>query len=246
MTPQEMQALQTFLAQLTQAKADGKDAQAEALIADAVARQPDAAYLLVQRAMLLDHALTNAKSQIATLQAQAQQQGGVRDTFLDPASNWGNHADAARPAATAGYPQQPYPTYPAGYPAGAPGYATQAPAPAQQPQPQPQASGRPGGFLSDGMRGTLGSIATTAAGVAGGAFLFQGIENLFHRNSGGGFFGGQPMMGGMPSETIINNNFYDDGNSLGNNNGGGFTDTSADYDDSLMGGDFFDDDSNVI
>jgi hypothetical protein len=48
-----MQALETFLSQLTQARADGKDPQAAAMIADAAARQPDAAYLLVQRAMLL-------------------------------------------------------------------------------------------------------------------------------------------------------------------------------------------------
>lgn len=34
----------------------------------------------------------------------------------------------------------------------------------------------------------LGNIAATAAGVAGGAFLFQGIENLMsHHRSGSGF-----------------------------------------------------------
>ncbi len=32
------------------------------MIADAVARQPDAAYLLVQRAMLLDHARGDARA----------------------------------------------------------------------------------------------------------------------------------------------------------------------------------------
>ena len=73
MTPQDMQALETFLSQLVQARADGKDPQAAAMIADAAARQPDAAYLLVQRAMLLDRALVNAQAQIASLQQQVQQ-----------------------------------------------------------------------------------------------------------------------------------------------------------------------------
>jgi hypothetical protein len=44
---------------------------------------------------------------------------------------------------------------------------------------------RPGGFLGGG-GGMLGSIAATAAGVAAGSFLFQGIENMFgHHNQGG-------------------------------------------------------------
>ncbi|RGA57306.1 DUF2076 family protein, partial [Klebsiella pneumoniae] len=68
MSPQEQQALENFLAQLTQARVGAKDPQAEARILDAVARQPDAAYLLVQRAMLLDQALASAQAQIATLQ----------------------------------------------------------------------------------------------------------------------------------------------------------------------------------
>lgn len=33
----------------------------------------------------------------------------------------------------------------------------------------------------------LGTAAATAAGIAGGAFLFHGIENLLHHGSGGGF-----------------------------------------------------------
>ncbi|MGO4610594.1 DUF2076 family protein, partial [Variovorax sp. 2RAF20] len=73
MTPQDTQALDNFLTQLTQARLQAKDPQAAAMIADAVARQPDAAYLLVQRAMLLDHALADARAQIAGLQQQVQQ-----------------------------------------------------------------------------------------------------------------------------------------------------------------------------
>ena len=66
MTPQDVQALEAFLNQLTQARVDAKDPQAAAMIAEATARQPDSAYLLVQRAMLLDRALMDAHAQIAT------------------------------------------------------------------------------------------------------------------------------------------------------------------------------------
>lgn len=207
MTPQDVQALEAFLNQLTQARVDAKDPQAAAMIAEATARQPDSAYLLVQRAMLLDRALMDAHAQIATLQNQLQAaQGNGARGFMDNDIAWGAHAGRA--------PTQPlYPAQAQPQPQAQPYAAAQSSAqypgqyPAQTPQPAPQAA-RPG-FLSGGLGGTLGSIATTAAGVAGGAMLFQGIENLFHRG-GGGFFGGQPAVGAAPGETIVNNYYGDD------------------------------------
>lgn len=197
MSPQEMQTLENFLNQLTQAQAGVKDPQADALIANAVAKQPDAAYLLVQRALLLEQALSAAKSQIATLQnqlqaAQAAQTAGS-NSFLDPANAWGNSA-ASRPVAPP----------PATTPVAA------APMPVQY--PNPPATPPRSGFLSGGWGSTLGNIATTAAGVAGGAFLFQGIENLLHHNSGsggGGFFSPSSAAGLIPAETTIVNNYYE-------------------------------------
>ncbi|MDF3838304.1 DUF2076 family protein [Cupriavidus basilensis] len=227
MTPQEMQALEGFLTQLTQARAGAKDPQAEAFIADAVARQPDAAYLLVQRAMMLDHALATAKTQIATLQSQLQMaQSSGANRFLDPDNAWGNSAGRAAP--------NPVMPPPASAPVAVP----------QQAQPVPAEPSRPG-FLSGGLGSALGGIATTAAGVAGGAFLFQGIENLFHRNSGsgGGFFG-QPAMGQMPTETTVVNNYYEnDGRS---SRGAPDTDgglSNGLLDDGLGNDDFLNDDA---
>jgi hypothetical protein len=49
MSPQETQMLQNFLDQLVQVKGTVKDPQAQTMIQDAYARQPDAAYLLVQK-----------------------------------------------------------------------------------------------------------------------------------------------------------------------------------------------------
>src|SRR5688572_28214283 len=73
MTPQEKQLLERFLADMAAARAGQKDPEAESLIRDAVSRQPDAAYLLVQRALQLDQVLQIRESEVATLQAELAQ-----------------------------------------------------------------------------------------------------------------------------------------------------------------------------
>ncbi|MES2354339.1 MAG: DUF2076 family protein [Pseudomonadota bacterium] len=148
MTSQEYQLLQDFLNQLTQVRGTVKDPEAEALIAKAVVTQPDAAYLLVQRAMLLEQALNSAKAQITQLQNQTSLNAGG-GSFLS-SSGWGN-AQSQPPVA--------------------------APPSAPTPAVAPPANAQPGLFNS-GAGSFLGSVAATAAGVAGGAFLFYGIGNL--------------------------------------------------------------------
>ena len=54
----------------------------------------------------------------------------------------------------------------------------------------------------------LATAAATAAGVAGGALLFQGIESLFGRGASAGMLGGQGVTPGL-GETVVNN-YYDD------------------------------------
>jgi hypothetical protein len=186
MSPQDSQLLQEFLDQLVQARGVAKDPEAEAMIQRAAARQPDAAYLLVQRALLQQQALNNAKAEIDALQAQLRATPQAAPAFLDP-NAWGN-SGTARPSSAAPY-QQPY----------------QQPyqAPYQQPYPgqaQAQPTGGPGGFLRGGLGGTLGTVAATAAGVAGGAFLFQGLENLLGHHSGNGFLGSQSALA-SPTES---------------------------------------------
>ncbi|ALK95926.2 hypothetical protein AM586_06120 [Massilia sp. WG5] len=174
--------LHDFLSQLIQARGIQKDPEADAQIQRAVAQQPDAAYLLVQRSLLLEQALKGAKDQIAQLQDQMRsaQQGDRR--FLD-ANTWGN-SGASQPAnAQMQQERREYQRDPRDYP---PQYQQQ-----YQPQyQQPPAGGgmfgaRSGGFLGGG-GGLLGSIAATAAGVAAGNFLFQGIENMFGHHERGG------------------------------------------------------------
>lgn len=58
--------------------------------------------------------------------------------------------------------------------------------------------------------GILGSVATTAAGVVAGSFLFQGIEHLMgHHNSSSGFLSGHSTMPDpvAPAENLSASNF---------------------------------------
>jgi hypothetical protein len=169
MNPQEIQALQDFLKQLADARGVQKDVQADQLISLAVAQQADAAYLLVQRAMLLDIALKNAKLRIADLESALQsallKAPDANGSFLSPANSWGNSAQSSSPLSRA---------------------STAAPiASASSSATNVIAAPTSSGFFGGGMGGMLGTVAATAAGVAGGAFLYQGIEHLMHGQSRG-------------------------------------------------------------
>ena len=146
MTPQETQLLQDFLNELTRARVATKDREAQILIARAFAQQPDAAYLVVQRALLLEEALKQAQAQIAQLQQQSSSFVGTRAWIPEP-----RPAPGAAPATADALPPRAVPR-------------------------SPEAGSRWSSFL--------GNAAATAAGVAGGAFLFHGLENLFDHGSG--------------------------------------------------------------
>lgn len=155
MTQQEQQVLENFLQQLVQAPSVAKNPQAESLIQAALAKQPDAAYLLVQRALLLEQALEQAKARIGQLQAQ----GG--DGFLPRNSPW-----------LAGGAAQPVAASPAS--------------------------------------GLLGNVATTAAGVVAGSFLFQGLEHLLHPRQDGWLGASDPFAPDTVAENTVINNYYGD------------------------------------
>lgn len=196
MSPQDSQMLNDFLNQLIQARGIQKDPEADALIQRAVAQQPDAAYLLVQRALLLEQALNSAKEQISQLEERARsaQQGDRR--FLD-ANTWGNSGASQPSNAPMQQERREYQRDPRDYP---PQYQQQT----QQPSMMGGLFGaRPGGFLGGG-GGMLGSIAATAAGVAAGSFLFHGLDNMFHHHDQGG--GGNRLLN---SDDPGNNLFSD-------------------------------------
>ena len=168
MTPQEKQLLERFLADMASARAGEKDLEAEALIREAVSRQPDAAYLLVQRALQLDQVLQIREAEVQKLQSELAhakgQGGGAGGGFLGDPYAWGARRSAEPPAQSPGS-------------APIPGVRPQAAAGMQAQAAPQQAASRPWGGS-----GMLGTVASTAAGVVAGSFLYQGIQNLMHRN----------------------------------------------------------------
>lgn len=206
MTPQEAQMLQDLVNKVEGTQLTEKDPDAEALLNDGLARDPDALYKLAQTVLVQNLALNQARAQ---LQAQADQlrqqsvpQPARATSFLG--SLLGHREPAATPPPPAyqapqyAPPQyQAVPQYPSAPPAG---YA---------PAPYPAPSGGTGSFLR--------SAATTAAGVAAGALAFEGIESLMHGGHGGFFGGGGGDyggygMGGAPVEETVVNNYYGDSN----------------------------------
>jgi hypothetical protein len=234
MSPQDTQLLENFLNQLIQARGLPKDPEADAMIQKAVSYQPDAAYLLVQRALLQQQALDNAKAEIANLQRQLQ--GGTQSGggFLDP-NAWGNSSGQRQP--TQAYDSRLVP----------PAHPQQVQQPYQPPYQQPSLSSRAsnffrgGGMGGGGMGGALGSIASTAAGVAAGAFLFQGLGHLLgqHNHDGNGFLGNNDSFSSLtsPLDDVDNGGAGDQSSSLlgdGGSDGG-----NSMLDDLGMGSDNF-------
>src|SRR5260370_39025761 len=97
MNAQERAALENFLDQLVQIHGVDKIAEADLMIRRALERQPDAAYLLVQRALLLGQALAAAKARIADLE---RGQAGSNPGFLHSGTSGWSAANQAPSAAT--------------------------------------------------------------------------------------------------------------------------------------------------
>ncbi len=129
-------------------EAQPRDPEAERLIAQSIANQPGAPYLLVQTVLVQEQALKGAQARIAELEAKTAAQPAPG--FLASAPRLGPWGNASVP------PTQPVQQAPS-----APAFA-------------PQAAG--GGFLRQAMM--------TAAGVAGGALLFEGIRNMMGHSPG--------------------------------------------------------------
>jgi uncharacterized protein len=179
MNPQEYEALRSLLSQLVEIHGVKKDPEADLLIREAVARQPEATYLLVQRALLLRAALDEARRRIAAL--SMQRQGSTSDPF------WGVTSPPEAIAASAALTP---PRLNSGVP------------PASPPSATATVSSAPGSGAA--VPSFLGQAAATAAGVAGGAFLFQGVEDLLgHR---GGELSAHDTA--LPAEDVTINNYY--------------------------------------
>lgn len=250
MTPQEQQLLQDLCARLTLTQGQPKDAQADAELRRGLGTAPDAVYWLAQRTLMLEQAIQQAQQQIGELQQQVKQaqqsQNQGAGSFLS--GGLGTHFGRApeRYAEDGGYAANAQPPYqPQHQPQAAPqpsswrdrffggGSAPRAAA--------PQAYGQPAAATGSSF---LGNAAAAAAGVAGGMFLFNGLENLMggHHASSGSQSGGSESKS-LAQDSSSQGLHGDSGNtsSLANDAGLGSID-SADNDSWGDGGDFFNDD----
>ncbi len=101
MTPDERNLLQQFLSDLEATRGAAKDPDADNLISGTLRSNPDAAYLLVQHAILADQALQAAQQRIEALeQQQAPTQAPV--SFLAG-------GQPVQPSSQSGYWDQPPP-----------------------------------------------------------------------------------------------------------------------------------------
>jgi len=198
MTPQERDLLTNLVSRLRQAPAQDIDREAEAMINDLVDEKPDTPYVLAQTVLIQDYALHQAQDRIADLEQQLQGQEPKKSGGFLSAIFGGGDPPPQRQSQTQqqGYQAQPQPVY----------------------QPQPAYAPPPSGpWGAPAQPSFLRSAATTAAGVAGGALLFQGIQSLFggHGGFGGGFgpagFGGGLVQQPGITETVVNN-YYDNPN----------------------------------
>ncbi len=214
MTPDEKNLLSSLFERIRSADTGPRDAEAERFIAEATRQNPNAAYILSQTVLIQEQAMSAANQRIQELQAQVSQaakdaQGG---SFL---GNIGKSLFGAAPQAPvaprqSNVPQQAYPGQ--AYPGQAyPGQAYPGQSAYQQPAPSPWggmqgvAPTQSGGFLSGALR--------TAAGVAGGVMLAEGISGLFHGGHGNGMMSdiaGNSFGSAAHASENITNNYYGD------------------------------------
>ena len=196
MTPQERDLIESVFSRLNQMTNTPKDPEAAALIAERLRGLPDAAYGLVLAVVMQDVSIKQAQARITELERRVAEGS--------PAPSAGGFLGAA--AVANPWAQSP-PRAASPIPQVAPPMQQQyAPPPQSAPQAPSPWGGQGGGFLHN--------AATTAAGVAGGMLLAEGVSSLFSGHHGGGFGGGYGGFGGPNgqgmTENVVVNNYYGD------------------------------------
>jgi hypothetical protein len=184
MTPEERELIAGLFDRLKTADSPDKDRDAEDLIRRKVTEVPAAPYLLTQTVLVQEQALRGAEARIASLE---QQLAEAKRNAPSAAPSGGSFLGRIR---------RPWETAPSTAPISQPVY--------QQPGYAPASAPAGGGFLQNAM--------ATAAGVAGGALLFEGIQRMLGHGAGpfGGTVAGSPW-GATPTENVTVNNYYGDG-----------------------------------
>ena len=267
MNSEEQTLIDGLFSKLRQAEVNSapRDGQAEARIKEHLTQQPSVPYYMTQTILVQEAAIKQLDAQgkqlaeqVAQLQAQLQQTqaqlqqaqaaapapssggflssifGSSRDSQPQAQPSFSQPRPASPPPPSGGWREPPPQQYNA--PQG-----NYAPSPQQYQQPQAAPIGS----------GFLGGALKTAAGVAGGVMLAEGISSLFHHNQ-------QPqeiveIIKEEPSHASDNFNGGDNGwgndqqrvsnNDSWGNSDGGFADTDYGNDD---GGMFSDDDDSYV
>jgi hypothetical protein len=197
MTPQEQQMVADLFDRLASLEGERRDPDAARTIRDGLARAPNAAYALVQTALVQDEALKRANARIEELEKAVRPEpaptgGGFLDSMRNvfTAQSRGGSVPSVRPGGQGSSGAWNAPPPPP------PGYAPQ---PGYPPPPPGYMQGPPmgGGMTGGGGGSFLGTAAATAAGVIGGGLLLNGIRSAF---AGGGHqaFGGSEAFGPSP------------------------------------------------
>ena len=247
MNSEEQTLIDGLFSRLQQAETDSapRDAQAEARIKEHMTRQPAAGYYMTQSILVQEHALKSLDAQnkqqaqqIQQLQDELQRaksaqpapasSGGFLSSIFGGGSRDPQPAQSAPASSGGGWREPARPSF--GQPAPQQNY--------QQPQ-QPAAAPIGSGFLGGAMK--------TAAGVAGGVLLAEGISSLFNHTSQ------QPqvveeIIREEPAPASDNGNWGNDDQKFAGNDSWGSdnaSDSFADSDYSDDSSSFGDDDSFV-
>ncbi len=183
MTPQEKELITGLFDRLASLENAPRDPDAERAIIEGLRRAPNAAYALVQTALVQDEALKRADARIRALEAQlgtdgAPQQGGFLDSMRDALLG---RRDAPRGSVPSVRPQP---------------QSQDVPPPSAAAWRQQSAFGA-GGYGGGG-GSFLGTAAAAAAGVIGGSLLLDGIRSMMGP-SHTAFFSDPMAFGGVPA-----------------------------------------------
>jgi len=184
MTPQETSLVTKLLERLKTTDGQLKDLEAETLIRQTTAEQADAAYYLAQTVLIQDLSLHCAQNRIGELEKNL---AAAETAEASPPSFLHGLLDTNQPA-----------------PVRCPSAAL-TPAPDAAPAPPGSA-----GWLGMGSGGFLRAAAVTAAGVAGGALLFEGIQSMFGRHDAADIIGNQASASDLGEPTTRSGSIHTD------------------------------------
>lgn len=245
MTPQERQMIEELFDRLASVESAPRDPEAEAAIAEAWQRAPNASYALVQTVLVQDEALKRAHERIEALEGRGATEpppsGRFLDSMRDSLFGQGQRQGSVPPV--------PPPGNASGGPAWNTGQVLGR-AGAAEPYPPQQPPGGGGGSF-------LGTAAAAAAGMVGGSLLLNSIRGMMgggshsfgetgahgdKSGSGSGPWGGGDQSGGNLARDAGVNDIGSGGRSADAHRAGQFDQAQADTDRDQDHDDFADDD----